>query len=82
MMCISFLILFVDLQATQDTYDTGDKSFPCHLCGKYFISNSDYKIHLRRCIGEKPYQYNIFTKELTSNLDLAIHLRTHTGEKP
>ena len=76
------LILFVNLQATQDTSDTGEKSYPCHLCGKDFISNSDFTIKLRRHTGEKPYHCNICAKVFTSNLDLAIHLRTHTGEKP
>ncbi|XP_063813743.1 oocyte zinc finger protein XlCOF7.1-like isoform X2 [Pseudophryne corroboree] len=61
---------------------TGEKTFSCSECGKYFINKSTLVKHERSHTGEKPFPCSECGKCFTQKSHLYRHQRLHTGEKP
>nr|XP_055072931.1 zinc finger and SCAN domain-containing protein 2-like [Misgurnus anguillicaudatus] len=61
---------------------SGEKSFYCTECGKYFSTKKTLDIHERIHTGEKPYVCSQCGKSFSDSSSFRVHQRVHTGEKP
>ena len=57
---------------------TGEKSYFCNICGKYF---SEKYRHVRTHTGEKPYSCDICDKLFYTSNEKIQHLKCHSDEK-
>ncbi|XP_065150655.1 uncharacterized protein [Paramisgurnus dabryanus] len=61
---------------------SGEKSFYCTECGKYFSTKQSLVIHQRIHTGEKPYECPHCEKRFRQKGDVNTHMRLHTSERP
>ncbi|KAM4687446.1 uncharacterized protein O3C94_005974 [Discoglossus pictus] len=61
---------------------TGEKTFACSECGKYFRRTTNLKQHMRTHTGDKPFVCPECGKCFSFAPNLNRHMRTHTGAKP
>jgi len=59
---------------------TGEKQFPCHICGKSYQYKHHLIIHTRVHTGEKPYCCEQCGKSFSDPSSYAVHKRQHTEE--
>ena len=60
---------------------TGEKSFECKRCGKFFSQAESLRTHERVHTGEKPYECKQCGKCFSQGGNLRTHERVHSGEK-
>ncbi|XP_055733192.1 zinc finger protein 83-like isoform X1 [Salvelinus fontinalis] len=70
-----------------DCYSVSDKTLTCHICGKYFKCNWDFKRHIKTHTWEKPFRCNDCDKFYRQFGHLKRHMRkvhmvSHNREKP
>ena len=68
--------------STQSKIHSGEKLYPCEMCGKLFSTSGNRNIHMKTHTGEKPFSCEMCNKSFSNSSDKNKHLRTHTGEKP
>ncbi len=61
---------------------TGEKPFPCAICGNAFATKGLLDEHKRIHTGEKPFPCESCDKAFRTSTELTVHKRIHTGEKP
>ncbi|XP_023217909.1 zinc finger protein 883-like [Centruroides sculpturatus] len=54
----------------------------CPRCGKTFVREQDFQIHMRSHTGERPFKCNLCEKSFTTNSNLTFHMKVHSNEKP
>ena len=59
---------------------TGEKLYPCHICGKSYQYKQHLIIHTRVHTGEKPYFCEQCGKSFSDPSSYAVHKRQHTEE--
>ncbi|XP_046703089.1 zinc finger protein 1035 [Silurus meridionalis] len=64
-----------------DDEDDGDAPyFPCHVCGKTFLTSENLEDHQRCHLGEKPYECEECGKCFIQLVNLQQHQRSHKSE--
>ncbi|KAM9488260.1 zinc finger protein 1035 isoform 1-T4 [Clarias gariepinus] len=69
-----------------DDKDIGDDDsdsapyFPCHVCGKTFVTSESLEDHQRCHLGEKPYECEECGKCFVQLVNLQQHQRSHKSE--
>ncbi|XP_073721602.1 uncharacterized protein [Misgurnus anguillicaudatus] len=61
---------------------SGEKSFYCTECGKYFSTKQSLHFHQRIHTGEKPYECPHCEKRFSQKHHLKSHMLKHTNERP
>ena len=61
--------------------DNSNKKIKCDGCDKTFRYKSDFKLHRRKHIADRPFACDICTKTFKSLGDLNVHMRVHSEEK-
>lgn len=66
----------------QDVSDDSDSApyFPCHVCGKTFVTSESLEDHQRCHLGEKPYECEECGKCFVQLVNLQQHQRSHKSE--
>ncbi|XP_028301430.1 zinc finger protein 23-like [Gouania willdenowi] len=68
--------------ASKLTIHTGEKTFKCDVCWKFFNVQSKLKRHKIIHTGEKPFECDVCRKCFNVQSSLKRHMRIHSGEKP
>lgn len=71
-----------ELQVHLSAHTKGERTVPCQICGKYFVSLERVRIHIRAAHGEKSCSCDICGSGFSYRCKLLDHMRTHTGDKP
>lgn len=61
---------------------TTDMRFGCEVCGKYFHSKANLKVHYAVHTGERPHTCSFCGKGFSQKGNLTTHERIHKGERP
>lgn len=61
---------------------TADMRFRCELCGKYFHSRANLKVHYVVHTGERPHTCSFCGRGFSQKGNLTTHERIHKGERP
>lgn len=56
--------------------------FPCGVCGKSFVKQSNMKRHSRTHNGGRPFTCDACKRSFSRKADLERHSRIHSGERP
>ena len=57
------------------------EAFECKMCGKRFLSQKDYNLHMNSHTGDKPYICSICDRGFTTPTNLKQHKYIHETEK-
>ncbi|XP_022235520.1 zinc finger protein 45-like isoform X2 [Limulus polyphemus] len=71
-----------ELQAHLSHHTKGERTVPCEVCGKLFVSAERVRVHVRAAHGEKSCSCDICGSGFSYRCKLLDHMRTHTGDKP
>ncbi|XP_076358251.1 uncharacterized protein LOC143250932 isoform X2 [Tachypleus tridentatus] len=71
-----------ELQAHLSHHTKGERTVPCEVCGKLFVSAERVRVHMRSAHGEKSCSCEICGSGFSYRCKLMDHMRTHTGDKP
>lgn len=71
-----------DADDNDDDSDDSDSApyFPCHVCGKTFVTSESLEDHQRCHLGEKPYECEECGKCFIQLVNLQQHQRSHKSE--
>ncbi|KAK3511829.1 hypothetical protein QTP70_024843 [Hemibagrus guttatus] len=61
---------------------TADMRFRCEVCGKYFHSKANLKVHYAVHTGERPHTCSFCGRGFSQKGNLTTHERIHKGERP
>ncbi|XP_053469300.1 zinc finger and SCAN domain-containing protein 2 isoform X2 [Ictalurus furcatus] len=61
---------------------TADMRFRCEMCGKYFHSKANLKVHYAVHTGERPHTCSFCGRGFSQKGNLTTHERIHKGERP
>ncbi|KAK2836225.1 hypothetical protein Q7C36_014094 [Tachysurus vachellii] len=61
---------------------TADMRFHCEVCGKYFHSKANLKVHYAVHTGERPHTCSFCGRGFSQKGNLTTHERIHKGERP
>ncbi|KAM9494367.1 uncharacterized protein Hap1MRO34_004303 [Clarias gariepinus] len=59
-----------------------DMKFRCEMCGKYFHSKANLKVHYAVHTGERPHRCSFCGRGFSQKGNLTTHERIHKGERP
>ena len=60
---------------------SGEKPYPCLICGRRFSQSSDLKKHNHIHTGVRPFRCSYCSKSFVNRMALAVHTNVHTEQR-